>query len=73
MWYFKQGDVYTWGWNNQGQLGHPKVENVAAIPSLIDFTDEKQEIIELNVIKAQCGSTFTICQTGQYLLIQVFM
>ncbi|XP_058798079.1 RCC1 domain-containing protein 1 [Phymastichus coffea] len=58
-----QGDLYTWGWNNQGQLGQPNIENVLAVPTLVDLKDSTQKEIELNVIKAECGSAFTICQT----------
>ncbi|XP_003426495.1 RCC1 domain-containing protein 1 [Nasonia vitripennis] len=58
-----QGDLYTWGWNNQGQLGHPDVENVVAVPKIVDFIDETEETVEINIKKAQCGSAFTICMT----------
>lgn len=56
--------MYTWGWNNQGQLGHPDVENVVAVPKIVDITDETRGTVEINVKKAQCGSAFTICMTG---------
>jgi alpha-tubulin suppressor-like RCC1 family protein len=58
--------LYTWGWNNQGQLGQLNIENVAAVPLLIDFKNELQKIIERHVNKVQCGSTFTICKTGNF-------
>lgn len=60
--------MYTWGWNNQGQLGHPNIENVVAVPTLVDFANESQEIVEINVDEVQCGSTFTICRTGIYCI-----
>lgn len=62
--WFIQGDLYTWGWNNQGQLGHPNVENVVAVPKIVDFIDETEETVEIIIKKAQCGSAFTICMTG---------
>ncbi|XP_011496917.1 PREDICTED: X-linked retinitis pigmentosa GTPase regulator [Ceratosolen solmsi marchali] len=57
-----QGDLYTWGWNNQGQLGQPNIENIVAVPTIVDFANEIEEK-DYNVTKVECGSTFTICIT----------
>nr|XP_050864768.1 RCC1 domain-containing protein 1 isoform X1 [Vespula vulgaris] len=57
-----QGDLYTWGWNVNGELGIPKGDTkVVAIPTVINFTNDKEECIDMNVKKVQCGNTFTIC------------
>ncbi|KAL2737934.1 RCC1 domain-containing protein 1 isoform X1 [Vespula squamosa] len=57
-----QGDLYTWGWNVNGELGIPNGDaKVVAIPTVIDFTNHKEECIDVNVKKVQCGNTFTIC------------
>lgn len=37
---------------------------VIAVPTLIDFTNDKNESVEIFVEKAQCGNTFTICMTS---------
>ncbi|XP_016919356.1 E3 ISG15--protein ligase Herc6 isoform X1 [Apis cerana] len=60
-----QGDLYTWGWNTNGELGLTNQESkVIAVPTLIDFTNDKNESVEIFVEKAQCGNTFTICMTN---------
>lgn len=59
-----QGDLYTWGWNVNGELGLTSQESkVIAVPTLIDFTDDRNESVEISVKKVQCGNTFTICMT----------
>ncbi|KAJ8686755.1 hypothetical protein QAD02_022549 [Eretmocerus hayati] len=59
-----QGDLYTWGWNNQGQIGHPNIQNVVAVPTIVDFIDSNQKTVELSICQVQCGNSFTICQTS---------
>ncbi|XP_044755139.1 RCC1 domain-containing protein 1, partial [Coccinella septempunctata] len=58
----KEGDVYTWGWNQNGQLGLPvhsieKNEGVSvmASPHVIDFPDPNA-----NAVKVACGKRHTI-------------
>ncbi|XP_014230723.1 probable E3 ubiquitin-protein ligase HERC4 [Trichogramma pretiosum] len=58
-----QGDLYTWGWNNHNQLGLNSIENVLALPTLVNFISSTMEELEINVIKVQCGNQFTICRT----------
>lgn len=54
-----------WGWNTNGELGLTKQESkVVATPTLVDFTNDQDENIEVSVKKVQCGNTFTICMTG---------
>ncbi|XP_076759449.1 RCC1 domain-containing protein 1 [Xylocopa sonorina] len=57
-----QGDLYTWGWNTNGELGLLSQESkVIAVPTLVDFTNEQNETVDLMVKRARCGNTFTIC------------
>ncbi|KYQ50218.1 E3 ubiquitin-protein ligase HERC2 [Trachymyrmex zeteki] len=59
-----QGDLYTWGWNSNGELGiENKDKKVYAIPSLVDFKNDRGENIEINVKKVECGNSFTVCLT----------
>ncbi|KAI4503725.1 hypothetical protein M0802_001128 [Mischocyttarus mexicanus] len=59
-----QGDLYTWGWNVNGELGIPNGDTkVAAIPTVINFKNDQEETVDINIKKVQCGNTFTICMT----------
>ncbi|XP_034179215.2 RCC1 domain-containing protein 1 isoform X1 [Osmia lignaria lignaria] len=58
----EQGDLYTWGWNTNGELGLPNQESkVVAVPTLVDFTDDQNKNAEAFVKKVECGNNFTIC------------
>lgn len=64
------GDVYSWGWNTNGQLGLPKVaqhtfekaseshQQVYTVPQLIELEDDDEAI--KNVF---CGNNYTILRT----------
>ncbi|KYN39490.1 E3 ubiquitin-protein ligase HERC2 [Trachymyrmex septentrionalis] len=59
-----QGDLYTWGWNSNGELGiENKDKKVYAVPTIVDFKNDRGENIEINVKKVECGNSFTICLT----------
>ncbi|XP_076376771.1 RCC1 domain-containing protein 1 isoform X2 [Megalopta genalis] len=59
-----QGDLYTWGWNTNGELGLSSLDSkVVAVPTLVDFTDERNEVVETFAKKVECGNTFTVCLT----------
>lgn len=60
------GDLYTWGWNDIGQLGvrQPGTKGVLnreglksyPLPSLIDIVDEDDEEVTIDVKDMGCGS-----------------
>ncbi|XP_058116339.1 uncharacterized protein LOC131288341 [Anopheles ziemanni] len=55
------GDLYTWGWNNQGQLGllDPKHDgHVVTQPQLVTFPDGA----ELTVERVHCGIGHTVVE-----------
>lgn len=55
-----------WGWNSNGELGiESKDKKVNAVPTLIDFKNDRRENVEINVKKVECGNSFTICLTGK--------
>ncbi|XP_032680006.1 RCC1 domain-containing protein 1 [Odontomachus brunneus] len=59
-----QGDLYTWGWNTNGELGIESEDTkVHAVPTLIDLKTNKSEDSEINVKSVECGNAFTICLT----------
>ncbi|XP_033219280.1 probable E3 ubiquitin-protein ligase HERC4 isoform X2 [Belonocnema kinseyi] len=57
-----QGDLYSWGWNTNGELGIlNSTTKVVASPTIVDFQNEKGDILEVNVSRVQCGNAFTVC------------
>ncbi|XP_046418742.1 RCC1 domain-containing protein 1-like [Neodiprion fabricii] len=57
-----QGDLYTWGWNTEGQMGiSDEGTKVYATPKPVDFMDTDGRAFDASVKKAQCGNAFTIC------------
>ncbi|KAH0956259.1 hypothetical protein HN011_004911 [Eciton burchellii] len=60
-----QGDLYTWGWNSNGELGIGTEEKrVCALPTLANFKDHRGENAEINVKRVECGNSFTVCLAG---------
>lgn len=66
----KDGDLYTWGWNGNGQLGLGAQEkddesnvSVMASPQVVNFPDS-----ERNAIKVACGNRHTIALLGTFLM-----
>ncbi|XP_015127067.1 probable E3 ubiquitin-protein ligase HERC3 [Diachasma alloeum] len=55
------GDLYTWGWNTNGELGITSDQKVIALPTVVDFKTEDGDIVNEHIKKVQCGSNFTIC------------
>jgi len=61
----RQGDLYTWGWNTNGELGIGIEEKrVCALPTLANFKDHRKEDAEINVKRVECGNSFTVCLAG---------
>lgn len=72
------GDMYTWGWNNSGQLGVgssvPKLslkekmknhQQVFTFPQLVDIEDELESIVSVH-----CGCKHTVARTeNQRILV----
>lgn len=70
------GDVYSWGWNTNGQLGLAKVrqqtfkkaseshQQVFTIPQLIELEDDNEAIKSIH-----CGSRHTILRTERNRLL----
>lgn len=66
----QDGDVYTWGWNSNGQLGLAKNEgeasgcvSVMATPHVVDIFE-----CEINVKKISAGNRHTIILLGKYII-----
>ena len=47
------GDVYSWGWNEHGQLGHSTDTPVVALPTLIELPPEDRD--DVNFSSIACG------------------
>lgn len=58
------GDLYTWGWNVNGQIGM-KLEqsgsSVFSLPQLIEIIDGDGE--EMSIKEVSCGSRHTVVKT----------
>lgn len=61
-----QGDLYTWGWNTNGQLGITDHQKVIALPAIVDFKTEDGNIENERMTKVACGNDFTICLSGNF-------
>ncbi|KAK9501886.1 hypothetical protein O3M35_012524 [Rhynocoris fuscipes] len=59
----KDGDIYTWGWNKKGQLGHPMLDGtnkngvaVLAEPRVVDWPNS----LNIFVKEISCGTSHTV-------------
>ena len=52
------GDVYSWGWNEHGQLGHSTDTPVVAMPTLIELPPEDQD--DVNFVSIGCGERHSV-------------
>lgn len=66
------GDLYSWGWNINGQLGlriYETNKNISknpalyALPQIVDITNSENNCI--NVTSVVCGSRHTIIKTDE--------
>lgn len=53
--FLEEGELYTWGWNQYGQLGHGNTQN-QIFPKLVAFFKEQN----LRVVDVMCGSWNTM-------------
>ncbi len=65
------GDVYSWGWNDHGQLGHShrsssEVTKTVPLPTLVDIEVASGSECEWNCISISCGSRHSaaVADTG---------
>ncbi|XP_034936896.1 protein RCC2 homolog isoform X2 [Chelonus insularis] len=63
-----EGDVYTWGWNTNGELGIISEGKIIAIPTVVDFTDKKGKPLDIKMESIQCGNAFTMCLSENGIL-----
>lgn len=61
----EQGDLYTWGWNCNGQLGIGDEYSVMATPHVVDFDGDEQA----NVLKVACGTRHTLALLGIFCFL----
>lgn len=59
----EEGDLYTWGWNSNGQLGISE-DNIAvqATPQVVTFDGD----VDANVRRVGCGMRHTVALLGRY-------
>lgn len=64
------GDLYTWGWNGNGQLGlssqNAASVSVMATPQVVDIQNYSNK-----VLKVSCGNRHTITLLGRYILFYI--
>ncbi|XP_073969135.1 RCC1 domain-containing protein 1-like [Rhodnius prolixus] len=59
----RDGDLYTWGWNKQGQLGHPTLDGinkdgvaVLTEPRVVDWPNS----LNVHILQVSCGTSHTV-------------
>lgn len=64
-----QGDLYTWGWNKNGELGVIPNQQVIDSPTLVVFNDINGHVIDIKIEKIKCGNCFSVCKTGSFFTL----
>lgn len=59
----EEGDLYSWGWNGNGQLGIGDEYSVMASPHVVDFEDYQNQI---NVVSVACGFRHTLALLSEF-------
>ena len=57
------GDVYSWGWNKHGQLGHSEDVATVPVPTLVEFESE-----DVNIVSVGCGSKHSVALSDNGVL-----
>ena len=64
--YFEEnGQIYSWGYNQYGQLGLGKTTNKELIPSIISIEDK--------IISIGCGSFHSIVLSSKFIIYFIFL
>ncbi|KAE9331612.1 hypothetical protein PF008_g15344 [Phytophthora fragariae] len=60
------GDLYTWGWGKDGQLGHEAAKATQVLPRVVDVPSAASSDETLDVVSIACGNRFTLalCRDG---------
>lgn len=54
------GDVYSWGWNQHGQLGHTHQQSIVLVPTLVDGIPS-----DVLISYVSCGSRHSSCVSDE--------
>ena len=61
------GELFSWGFNGEGQLGHGHEMNVKS-PLQVDFDGNEHS---KNTLRVSCGHTHTLCITSDFSMYQI--
>ena len=62
------GELFTWGFNEDGQLGHGHERNIS-VPSRVNFSEDAEH--SRYVVSVACGHTYTLCITSDSTSTQI--
>ncbi|XP_044003761.1 ultraviolet-B receptor UVR8 isoform X2 [Aphidius gifuensis] len=60
-----EGDLYTWGWNKNGELGIITNQQIINSPTLVIFNDKNGHVIDIKIKEIECGNCFSVCRTDE--------
>ena len=61
------GELFSWGFNGEGQLGHGHEMNIKS-PLQVDFDGQEHS---KNTLRVSCGHTHTLCVTSDFSLYKI--